>query len=156
MVQDFQLDNESKAELLKLIDAEVWRVASTQGLEVAGAILNDRVEPGVDHFTGKLYWDYLKREFFELMCESGTKYAKERAQLASFKKYGEKAAIAISAAIAGKMLNGVDQTLLIPFISMILLGLAKLGLNAWCSYQRDQIRLEKEGKPVILDDDKTS
>ncbi|OQS34103.1 hypothetical protein B0T40_16040 [Chromobacterium haemolyticum] len=92
---------------------------------------------GFDDFSSRNlectdYWGNLKAEFMMLICTSNKKYADLRKKLAS---NADKSQTAIVSAIAAGMATqfGVVAGLLVPFVALCLVVLARTGKEAFCA-----------------------
>jgi hypothetical protein len=90
------------------------------------------------------YWEKLKHEFKVLVCTADKRYADLRKKLATSADKTQTAIVsAIAAAIAAQF--GVVAGLLVPFVALCLIVLARTGKEAFCSTQGWTLPL-KQGK----------
>jgi hypothetical protein len=78
------------------------------------------------------YWRRVKRELHILICTKDSKYASLRRQLG---KHGSATQTAIVSNITAALAVSLGYTVgaLVPFVAMGLLGLVRVGTNAWCA-----------------------
>ena len=83
----------------------------------------------------KDYWSAVKREVHSLFCTKNKKYAALRKQIAANKTAATSFVFsAISAAVASVL--GAPIAMLAPLVGLLLIGIATVGVNAWCSVHR--------------------
>jgi hypothetical protein len=127
-----------------VIDAEaeirLWSIGAT--LRRAGGeetidhlgeqLLPKAIDGDVLYFLWPDYWERLKDEFKIFICTSDKKYADLRKKLAS---NADKSQTAIVSAIAVGMAAqfGVVAGLLVPFVALCLVVLARTGKEAFCA-----------------------
>jgi hypothetical protein len=78
------------------------------------------------------YWRRVKIELHLLICTKDSKYASLRGQLS---KHGSATQTAIVSNIAAALAVSLGYAVgaLVPFVAMGLLGLVRVGTNAWCA-----------------------
>ncbi len=78
------------------------------------------------------YWRRVKRELHILICTKDSRYASLHRQLG---KHGSATQTAIVSNIAAALAVSLGNTVgaLVPFVAMGLLGLVRVGTNAWCA-----------------------
>jgi hypothetical protein len=78
------------------------------------------------------YWVRVTAELHILICTNDKKYASLRRQLNKHGSATQTAIVSnITAAIALSL--GITVGVLVPFVAMGLLGLVRVGANAWCA-----------------------
>jgi hypothetical protein len=106
---------------------------SAQSIDAIGnASLPRAIDGKVMYAFWPDYWSKLKAEFRLLICKRDKKYAPLRKKLDSITKKSETAIVStISAAMAVKF--GVAAGILAPFCALCLVGVSRLGKEAFCS-----------------------
>jgi hypothetical protein len=91
--------------------------------------VNTPAEPPKD------YWSAVKREVFAMLCTKDRKYAAIRTKI---KKMGREQTAFILAAISAWLATviGAPLAMTTPLVAALLLAIAQVGLNAWCSIHK--------------------
>lgn len=135
-----------QAELAK--DSQLSAYAASEGIETAGHLLGKRAEPDVDDFSAYPYWNYFKREFFDLLCTESAKYENTREQIRKSEKVTKTWFVPVLAAALGSEI-GIPAAVASPFVALAILGCAKMGRNAWCAQQKENPDfLLPDGSPI--------
>jgi hypothetical protein len=113
------------------IDHELYILAKENGIDFAGEILPLRVHPNVDFFEPPAYWSKLKAEFKVLVCKRGDAYSKVYEELDKVSvKIDTWFLPIITSAIALRL--GIEVAILSPFIRLLVVTSARLGVGAYC------------------------
>jgi hypothetical protein len=92
------------------------------------------------------YWEKLKHEFRVLVCTADKRYADLRKKLAASADKAQTAVVsAIAAAMAAQF--GVVAGVLVPFVALCLIVLARTGREAFCATGDWNQPLQKAGAP---------
>jgi hypothetical protein len=103
--------------------------------EIGGSQLPIAVDGLVSYAFWPDYWPRLKKEFAVFMCTKDEKYVALRQKLSSTTGKSQTAIVStISAAMAAQF--GVVAGVLVPFVTMCLVVVARTGLEAFCSYAK--------------------
>ena len=135
-------------------DEELYHLATTVSIEAAAGRLGARIEPHVSNAGGD--WDYWRQvlvEIHKLICTSDPAYDDLRKRIKAAGVALEKGIIpAIAGAIGATI--GLAAGVLVPFVALAIIGIAKVGRNAWCS-RTERIAasgmLTESGQPVLLE-----
>jgi hypothetical protein len=143
------LDPESKIRLWRVANGLPTIIADTDGtIEGIGTLLlPTAIDSGGPYGVWPdWYWRELKREVKIFICTSDKKYADLRKRLSTS---ADKSQTAIVSAIAAGMAAqfGVVAGLLVPFIALCLVVLARIGKEAFCTTLEWNMPLHASGKP---------
>jgi hypothetical protein len=134
-------------------DPDIQGLAEVLSIDAAGGRLRSRLEVDGDASTILLPgWDQFKDEFFLLFCTRQRKYDDLRKKIKSTDRATRELVIPAIAGAIGAAL-GIGASILTPFVALALLGVAELGINAWCarSSGRSQLAFSSpDGKPLKL------
>jgi len=106
-----------------------WKIV---GIDGAGSLLTEYLDPGASRMAGTTYWTELKREFRALVCTEDEKYADVRRSLGSAGAEARVIAVAVISAAIGAEL-GFAAGALAPFCLLCLIALVRLGKEAFCT-----------------------
>jgi hypothetical protein len=134
------------------LDQELYSLATTVGIDSAGELLDERADPDAREIATPPYWSYLKREIFELLCTERKKYHELRARIATAERTTKTWFLPMLAGVIGSEI-GVAAAILMPFVSLSLLGAANLGVQAWCKQAKYEFGTPEE--PLLLQAPKT-
>ncbi len=114
------------------------------GLDRAGALMPQYVEPGKQHLIDPPYWQRLKREFTIIVCTDDPKYEDIRQKLTSGGTDAKAVVVAVISAALGAEL-GFTAGAVAPFCILCLIALAGVGREALCSGEEWGV-VEPEGE----------
>jgi len=132
-------------------DPELLSLSTEISVDAAGSYLGRRAEPQVDNLSGSPLWPLLLDELFLLVCKKDKKYAELRRQIEATDKVVKQGIIPAVAGVVGARL-GVEVAIVTPFVALGFLGLAELGINAWCAGNIDRQKkfVGSDGKAIKL------
>ena len=100
--------------------------------EIGNSQLPVAIDGQCDYFSWPEYWNELKREMVIILCTEDRKYINLRRKLKdSANKFQTTIVSTISAAMASQF--GVVAGVIVPFISLCLIVLARAGKEAFCN-----------------------
>lgn len=88
-----------------------------------------------DHRPEKKYWDLVKREMFEFLCERHEKYDSLWKRIGALEKKSSHMLVVVISGYIGEK-SGVEASMLAGFVAVCLYGLAKISKEAYCEYLR--------------------
>lgn len=125
--KDFDPDTESR---LMEVMGEMRAGASID--ELGTELLPRAIDGDAMYAFWPDYWEKLKHEFKLLVCTSDSKYTEVRQRLASSADKTQATAVSTIAAVMGAQF-GVVAGLIVPFVALCLIVLARLGKEAFCA-----------------------
>lgn len=82
----------------------------------------------------KSMYDYIKREIHNLVCKNSKEY---KASKEKFAETFNRLILIVATAVASQL--GVEASLITGVVSVLLLGVLKIGKNAWCNYYAENV-----------------
>jgi hypothetical protein len=131
------------------IDADEMRELT---IEELGQYMPEFVDGPMLYATKPKYWSALKREFRRLVCTNDKRYSTLKARLNAA---GSKSQLTLvsTIAVAVSAHVGVAAGVLVPFCSLCLIALVKLGKEAFCDIQQLDLPLsgiKKDDDPISV------
>jgi hypothetical protein len=125
----------SEQELLDLSGSALHHARDTDIIDSLGSQLGYRGYPGepVEHFySPPKTWEALKEEFRILVCTKDKKYSSLRKKLGTTGAKSQTMIVSMIAAAMAPPLGVAVSAVLVPFCALVLLGLLKVGKEAYC------------------------
>ena len=85
----------------------------------------------------KKYWELVKKEMFEFLCEESPKYKELWSRVSKVEKQSTRALVAVISGYIGEK-AGVEASILAGFVAVVLYGAAKISKEALCSYLKEK------------------
>lgn len=136
-------------------DSALSKELDDKPVEAIGFLMSSRVEPGVESFDGlSPLWNEFKQEMAVFLCTDDPKYSAAREDLDSVEDATRKYIVPGIAGAIGATI-GVGAAVLTPFVALALIATVKVGMQAWCNIQSQEVPefVEKDGKPLFLNDE---
>lgn len=120
-------------------DPELHGTFKAYGFIEARHLLEIRLTKEDTFSPAQDYWRALVREIRILICTDDQRYNDLRPNLVKiFNNRGARPyLLALATGIATTL--GMDAATILPFVSLVLYGATKVGLNAWCAATDDQL-----------------
>ncbi|TGE34946.1 hypothetical protein E4K67_28090 [Desulfosporosinus fructosivorans] len=96
-------------------------------LRILNGLLSYKNEYFLEVNRNNLYYS-LQKEIYKVVCTDSKEYSDQRNAV---KSYLEKGTIAIATILASKF--GIETAMLTGLISLVMVGISKVGKNAWCN-----------------------
>lgn len=108
-------------------------------LRMLNSILSNNNEFYLEENNNNIYYS-IKKEIYRLICTDSKEYSEQRNAFNAYFKNG----VGIFAGfLAGKF--GIETAALTGFISLVMIGIFKVGRNAWCSCYSEKFEDKKGG-----------
>jgi len=129
-----------------MLDNALWLVAS-KDVEAAGEELPARVHENTQFATLPGYWQQLKWEFRLFVCTDEPRYADIREKSRNANAVFDTILLGGIIGALAKTL-GIEATILAPFVKLLIVSVAKIGVGAYCASQK--LIDTKTGQPIAL------
>lgn len=117
-------------------DTQVLELATTLGVDSAGGLLDERLDPAIDNAWVGGSWSRLMDEFYKCLCEDDPSYRELREKANQAKAAGTVLGVPAIAAYLADHLH-MTPAVVLPFVALAIASAVRFGTNAWCAQQTD-------------------